>query len=60
VTVGWHTLTGIYHTYSDVAPGQHVALIGSRGELEISLNQGNASETMTIRVGVPVTIQIMP
>lgn len=60
VTVGWHTLTGIYHTYSDVAPGQHVALIGSRGELEIALNQGNASETMTIRVGVPVTIQITP
>jgi S-adenosylmethionine hydrolase len=60
VTVGWHTLTGIHHTYTDVAPGQHVALIGSRGELEIALNQGNASETMTIHVGVPVTIQIKP
>ncbi len=58
VTAGWHTLTGIYRTYSDVAPGQHVALIGSRGELEVSLNQGNASETMSIRVGAPVTIQL--
>ncbi len=58
VTCGWQSLKGIHRTYSEVPPGHRVALIGSEGELEIAVNQGNASETMAIKVGDPVTIQI--
>jgi S-adenosylmethionine hydrolase len=58
VTCGWHTLDGIHQTYSQVQPGQKLALIGSEGELEIAINQGNAGHVMSIQVGDPVTIQI--
>ncbi len=58
VTCGWHTLGRIHTTYSQVAPGQRVALIGSEGELEIAINQGDASHVMSIQVGDPVTVQI--
>jgi len=58
VTCGWHTLEGIHKTYSRVSHGQRLALVGSDGELEIAVNQGNAAETMAIKVGDPVTIQL--
>jgi S-adenosyl-L-methionine hydrolase (adenosine-forming) len=58
VTAGWHTLEGIHRTYSEVPIGNKVALVGSGGELEISINQGNAAESTAIKVGDPVTIQL--
>lgn len=60
VTCGWHSLDGIWQTYSNVAIGQRIAVVGSHGELEIAMNQGNASHVMSIQVGDPVTIQLMP
>lgn len=59
VMCGWHTLTGIYKTYSEIPVGQRLAVVGSAGELEIAINQGNASQVMSIRVGDPVTIQLL-
>jgi hypothetical protein len=57
VTCGWHTVSGLHHTYSDVPAGQPVALISSGDGLEIAVNQGNACQLFAIKVGSPVTIQ---
>jgi S-adenosylmethionine hydrolase len=58
VSCGWHTIKGINRTYSEVVEGRMLALIGSSGELEIAINQGNASERLSLEVGDPVTIRI--
>ena len=42
VTVGPMKIKGISSTYSDVPTGKELALIGSSGFLEISVNQGRA------------------
>lgn len=38
-------------TYSDVALGNAIALIGSHGWLEIAVNSGNAQKALTVSVG---------
>lgn len=43
-------------TYSDVDVGQLALLVNSFGTLEISINQGNASEKLGIKTGDEVTI----
>lgn len=58
VICGWHTVTGVQKTYSQSAVGQALALVGSSRELEIAINQGNASEDFAIKVGSPVTLQL--
>jgi hypothetical protein len=57
VTCGWHSVSGLHQNYSTVSIGQPVAVIGSSQELEIAINQGNASEKFDIKVGSPVTLQ---
>jgi len=56
ITVGRNTIDGLSQTYSQVSIGQVLSLIGSSGELEISINQGNAQEELRVEVGDPVTI----
>jgi S-adenosylmethionine hydrolase len=58
VTFGWRTLDGIKRAYSDVTVGDTVPLVGSSGELEISVNQGNAADKLAIQTGDPVTLLI--
>lgn len=60
VMCGWHTLDRIQQTYSQVPQGRKLALVGSEGELEIAVNQGNAEEALSIKVGDPVTLHIRP
>ncbi|MGB9894951.1 MAG: SAM hydroxide adenosyltransferase, partial [Thermoproteota archaeon] len=43
-------------TYSDVDVGQLALLVNSFGTLEISINQGNASEKLGMKTGDEVTI----
>jgi hypothetical protein len=43
-------------TYEDVAEGQPVALVGSTGLLEISINSGNAASSFKARKSSQVTI----
>lgn len=51
-TVQYQALTlPLMQTYSDVALGQPIALIGSHGWLEIAINQGSAAETYGTQVG---------
>jgi hypothetical protein len=59
VTCGWHSLSGIHKTYLTVKSGEPVALIGSNAELEIAINQGNASESLRARVGDTVTVHLL-
>jgi S-adenosylmethionine hydrolase len=60
VTFGWQSLSGIHRTYSEVEVGQAVALVGSGGELEVAINQGNAQATLSVNVGDPVTLHFKP
>lgn len=48
VIVGRFTIEQISNTYADVREGELVALVGSSGLLEISVNQGSASEVINI------------
>ena len=45
------TLNSIKRTYSDVKVGELLALWGSAGFLEISINKGNAAEHLKCQVG---------
>jgi hypothetical protein len=51
-----HHLT-IRHTYADVAPGEPLALIGSTGQLEVAVRNGNAAQTLGIVAGSSVLVQ---
>lgn len=43
-------------SYADVKPGEPLAIIGSHDFLEISINQGNASEEFSVKAGDRITI----
>ena len=49
-------VNGLSHSYSDVNPGKALAVIGSRGYVEIAVNCGNAAEYFDARSGEPVQI----
>jgi S-adenosyl-L-methionine hydrolase (adenosine-forming) len=55
-TCGWHTLKGLRRSYSEVQKGEPIILVGSNGELEIAINQGNAAESLALEIGDPVTL----
>lgn len=42
--------------YSDVSPGERLALINSAGHLEIAINQGHAADLLGLQVGESVII----
>jgi len=56
VTVGRRTVNGIERTYSDVPEGGLLALFGSSGFLEISVNMGNAQQTLASQRGDEVVL----
>jgi len=41
----------LHRTYTDVAPGEALALIGSSGLLEIAVRDGSAAKDLDVRVG---------
>lgn len=43
-----------HQTYSDVPPGELLALIGSYGWIEVAVSQGNAQERLGLTVGTPI------
>lgn len=55
--VGSVTLTGLHHTYGEAAPGELLALVGSRGYLEIACARGNAARQLHGKVGLPLEIR---
>ena len=56
VKAGEHQLDDVAKTYGDVAQGQWLALFGSQRTLELSINGGNAAETLDIRPGDSVSV----
>lgn len=56
ITVGTMKIRGLKKTYADVKTGMPLALIGSAGFLEISLNQGNARKYFKAKEGQKVCI----
>jgi S-adenosylmethionine hydrolase len=42
--------------YSDVGQGKPVAVIGSCGFVEVSVNRGNAAQKLRLKIGDPVTV----
>jgi hypothetical protein len=57
VEVGGVTIEGLSDTYIRVAEGQPLALIGSSGLLEISINRGSAGELLGISIGERVVVR---
>lgn len=51
-------LARIHKTYSEVPPGAALALVGSSGYLEISINGGSAAQAFNVTIGDPITLQI--
>ncbi len=54
--VGNSILDTLRSTFSDVAAGEPLLLIGGSGFLEVAVSSGNASELLSIRKGAPVNV----
>jgi len=54
--VGPHIIKDIHHTYADVSLQDPLALIGSTGTVELSINQGNAERLLNLQVGDRVEV----
>lgn len=50
-------IRGLVPTYEAVAQGKLVAMVGSRGLVEIAVRQGNAAKRLQARVGDPVLVE---
>ncbi len=54
--VGSAILNGLHRTYADVDEGEPVALVGSSGLLEVSINGGDAAQLLSIQKGSAVDV----
>ncbi|MBI4409937.1 MAG: SAM-dependent chlorinase/fluorinase [Gemmatimonadetes bacterium] len=57
VRVGQDTVGAVRRTYSDVVPGEALALVGSAGLLEISVRDGSAAERLGVGRGAAVEVK---
>lgn len=57
VIVGGREIRGLRRTYADVGPGQTLALVGSEGQLEIAVREGNAAKRLGLEPGDPVELR---
>ncbi len=55
--MGQATVTKMVQTFAEGVAGEPVALIGSSGYLEISVNRGNAAKTIGAGRGAEVTLE---
>jgi hypothetical protein len=55
---GTGSVSKIVSTFAEGGPGEPVALVGSSGYLEISVNRGNASKTLGATRGAEVTVEL--
>lgn len=58
VSVGDQCLSPVHKTYAEVAAGEALALVGSSGYLELSVNQGSFAERAGVQIGNFVTVAI--
>ncbi len=57
IRIGEYRIAGLSSAYADAEPGRALALIGSRGYLEISVNRGNAHKDLRINNHDPVFVE---
>lgn len=57
IRIGSFVIGGLSNTYSDAAPAAALALIGSRGYLEIAVNGGNAAKIMRAQKGDAIRVR---
>jgi len=55
---GWR-IEWVHRTYSQGEPGQPMALFGSAGLLELSINRGNAKKTLGLKPGDLLTVSLL-
>ena len=58
INIGEKRIAGIRKSYNSVKRGEPLAIFGSSGFLEISVNLGNASEVLSIRKGEKIEVKI--
>lgn len=58
IRIGSHIIRGIGRTYADVPADSALALVGSRGYLEIAVNKGNAAQKINVGKGAAVQVAI--
>lgn len=58
IQIGSHTIYGIDRTYENGRANTSMALIGSRGYLEIAVPGGNAAQQLNVRSGDRVQVKI--
>jgi len=58
ITIGSVRIMGLASAYADVAVGEWVALVGSRGLLEVAVNGGSAAQRLGCGRGAGVTITL--
>ena len=51
IKIGWHNISGLSETYASAPSKTLLALIGSRGYLEIAVNKGNAARVLNAEKG---------
>ena len=59
IHIGSHTISGLARTYADAAPQAPLALIGSRGYMEIALNCGSAENQLKACKGDLVSVRLV-
>ena len=57
ISIGETRINGLSRNYAGQEKKKPLALIGSDGMVEISINQGNAAKQLALSVGTPVRIQ---
>lgn len=57
IGAGRADIRGVSRTYSDGAPGDLLALVGSRGTVEIAVNGGSAAKALGVGKGAPVAVR---
>lgn len=58
ILVGSREISKLSQTYSQGAQGELLAVVGSSGFLEISVNKGSAARTLGLQRGAEVTVQL--
>lgn len=57
VRLSAQVIVGLHRTYADVAAGRPLALVGSRGYLEVAVNRGNAQRFFGVGKGDAVEVR---